>query len=150
MAYTMISMIHRRPRRLGALTILLVAVSLSCGDGPLQPLGPGQVDGVLVSPNGAEAAAVVVLSGIGIGAIEVDDGTAFVEADGNTTRLVIILENPGDIRFRVTVTERSEPPEVVVVEVADGSNQLRSAATEYRVEFTPIPDPVTPSVRRVP
>jgi hypothetical protein len=131
-------------------TALLATISLSCDSDPVEPLGPGHVEGLLVSPHGAEGAAVLVLAAGDISTVEVDHGTAFVEADGTTTRLVLVLDDPGEIRFRVSVAERSEPPEATVIEVADGQNNLRNTPSTYSVEFTPVPDPVVSLTAQAP
>jgi hypothetical protein len=52
-----------------------VAALAACTDaGPVS--GPGTVDAILISPNGAEGAALVVLSGDGLGAAVVADARA--------------------------------------------------------------------------
>lgn len=124
---------------------MLIALAASCDSGPTGPSGPGQLDALLISPNGAEAAAVLQLTGTGIGAIEVEGGNLFRETDGNATRIVVILDEPGNVRFKVHVAERSEPPGVLVLEVADGNNEVRSQLGAYRVEFTPVIDTVPAS-----
>jgi hypothetical protein len=126
-------------------TAVLVTLVASCDSGPPVPMGPGQLDGLLFSPNGAEGAAVLQLTGADIGAIELEGGSVFRETDGFTTRIVVILDEPGDIQFRVYVAERSEPPEAAVVEVADGDNQLRTQLGGYRIELTPVADTLAAS-----
>jgi len=106
-------------------------------------MGPGFLDGILFSPNGAEGAVVLRLTGAQIGEIELDGGSVFQETDGNTTRVVVILDEPGSVQLRVYVAERSEPPDVTLVEVADGNNQIRTHLAGYRLEFTPVIDSVS-------
>lgn len=125
---------------LSAMGIIAAAFALSCDSSAVEPLGPGQVRGLLVSPNGPEAAVVLLLAGEGLGTIESDSGYVFVEEDGSTARIVIVRDEPGTIAFRVAVPERTEPPDVTVLEVADGSNELRRNPTQYRVDFSPVPD----------
>ena len=119
-------------------TALLGAALTACGSDQPVPLGPGALEATLVSPNGPEGAAVLELAGPGLGEVTVAEGEVFEQADGNTTRLVIVRDIPGQIRFRVQVIERSEPPTATVVEVADGTNELRSSISGYQVEFTPV------------
>lgn len=103
-------------------------------------MGPGEVRGVLVSPHGAEAAAVISLSGTGISGVQAERGSLFQQTDGDLTRVVFILDEPGEVSFTVQVPERSEPPTANVLEVADEDNMLRDGTHRYRVEFTPVPD----------
>jgi len=123
-------------------TVLLGAVFTACGPDQLVPLGPGALEATLVSPNGPEGAVVLELAGPGLGAVTVAEGEVFGQADGNTTRLVVIRDIPGQIRFRIQVLERSEPPAATVLEVADGANELRASISGYQVEFTPVIDRV--------
>ncbi len=127
-------------------TVGLSALLLwSCGSESPVPLGPGEVRGVLVSPHGAEAAAVISLSGTGISDVQAERGSLFQQTDGSLTRVVLILDEPGEMSFTVRVTERSEPPAANVLEVADEDNKLRDRLPLYRVEFTPVPDPPSSS-----
>jgi hypothetical protein len=89
----------------------------------------------LRSPNGAEGAAVVELSGPGIGAVTGVDGTVFAEAVGGVTRVVVLRATPGEVAFRVTMAEGAEQPGATVVEVAGGDDALRPSLSGYRVEF---------------
>jgi hypothetical protein len=131
-------------------TALLGAVLTACGPDQLVPLGPGALQAALVSPNGPEGAVVLELAGPGLGEVTVAEGEVFAQADGNTTRLVIIRDIPGQIQFRVQVNERSAPPNATVVEVADGTNELRSSIAGYQVEFTPAIDTVAALTERSP
>jgi len=124
---------------------MFIGLAASCDSAPTAPSGPGQLDALLISPNGAEAAAVFQLTGTNIGAIETEGGDVFRATNGNVNRIVVILDEPGNVRFRVYVAERSEPPDVLVVEVADGNNQIRHQLGGYRVEFTPVIDTLSAS-----
>jgi hypothetical protein len=121
-------------------TALLGGVLTACGSDQPVPLGPGALEATLVSPNGPEGAVVLELAGPGLGEVTVAEGEVFGQADGTSTRLVIVRDMPGQIQFRVQVNERSEPPVATVVEVADGTNELRSSISGYQVEFTPVID----------
>jgi len=122
-------------------SIALIGAALSaCGSDEPVPLGPGTLQATLVSPNGPEGAVVLELVAPGLGEVTVAEGDVFGQAEGNTTRLVIVRDIPGQIQFRVQVLERSEPPTTTVVEVADGTNELRSSISGYQIEFTPVID----------
>jgi hypothetical protein len=116
---------------------LLVLGALACdATSPRGPSGPGEVAARLVSPNGAEGAAVLELSGSGIGAVRASAGTTlFIAAEGATTRLVLVRETPGELAFHVHLADRATAPTARVIEVAGGDDQLRTSLTGYRVEF---------------
>jgi hypothetical protein len=96
----------------------------------------GEYRAVLESPNGAEGAAAIELTGLGIESVTADAGRLFTQAQGNITRVVLVQEPAGDIEFRVTMAPGREPPEARVVEVADGSDRPRASLSGYRVTFS--------------
>lgn len=96
----------------------------------------GEYGAVLESPNGAEGAAAIELTGPGIQSVTADGGRLFVQAAGNTTRVVVVREPAGEIAFRVTMAQGQQPPAARVVEVADGSDQPRASLDGYRVTFS--------------
>ena len=105
------------------------------------PSGPGELHAYITSPNQAEGAAVLELtSGLSLGTITSNDGDVFYRHEGGTTRLVVILHDPGEITFHMRVDELSEIPSVTIVQVADGNNELRSSVSEYEVEWVQIAD----------
>lgn len=105
------------------------------GTGP-EPEPSGEYVAVLESPNGAEGAAAIELTGAGIQSVTSDAGRLFVQAQGNTTRVVLVLEPAGEIRFRVTMAGPQQAPSATVVEVADGNDQPRASLAGYRVTFS--------------
>jgi hypothetical protein len=64
----------------------------------------------------------------------------FYEHDGSTTRLVVILDDPGPITFRVRVDDVAELPSATVIQVADGDNELRTSLSEYEIEWVQLAD----------
>lgn len=121
-------------RTLAAITCI---ATLGCDAGePAPPAGPGEVVARLVSPNGAEGAAVVELTGAGIGEVRGAPGTTvFAAASGPATRVVVLRDTPGELAFHVRLAERSAPPAARVIEVADGEDRLRASLAGYRVAF---------------
>lgn len=118
-----------------ALVSLGLALLAGCGDAPSDPPVPRDMMAVLVSPSGSEGAAVLDLSGGGFSEIRADTGTTlFVEPSGDASRVVLILDEPGAIRFRLRLENEKQPPRVDVVEVAGGDNALRDPAA-YTVRF---------------
>jgi len=88
----------------------------------------------LVSPNGAEGAVYVTLFGPGIVEVGALSARTFSNVRGDTVDVVIVRDQPGELRFTVSVTDTSRLPAAVVVEVADGENRLRADAHLYRLE----------------
>lgn len=121
------------------LPALAAALALAAcgGDGPSDPpRNPGQVSAVLVSPNGAEGAALVELTGAGVRDVMLVGGQAFVQA-GNPARVLLVLGTPGEVRFSVLLDDKASVPTARVLEVSDGGNNLRPSLDGYRVDVTP-------------
>lgn len=91
----------------------------------------------LISPNGAEGAAVIELTGVGVTGLATDDGAFFSQFNGTTVRVVVVRDDPGDITFRFVVPNKGDRPNWSVIEVADGNNGLRGSVSGYQLEFTP-------------
>lgn len=90
----------------------------------------------LISPNGPEGAALVILVGDGVGDVTpVGNTEVFARAGSSTTRIVLIHQAGGELSFRVAVADTTQPPEAVVQEVAGPDDELRAALTEYSLEF---------------
>lgn len=123
---------HRTPRRAAA--ALLLAAAAACGP---DASAPRNVDVVatLRSPNGAEGAAVVELSGAEVLDASTDGGRLFLAGAGGVTRVVIVRDEPGAIAFRLTVDREAPTPAAVVVEVAGPDDALRPSVDGYAVEF---------------
>ena len=119
-------------RILSALTLALLA---ACADeGPVS--GPGTMTAILVSPNGPEGAALVILIGSGVGQINPVGGTEVYSYSANgTTQIVLINQAGGELSFQVAVADTTDLPGVVVQEVAGPDDQLRSPTSEYELEF---------------
>ena len=110
-----------------ALLAALVSGLAACGDeGPVS--GPGELTATVVSPNGAEGAALLLLIGDGLGALAPVDGRVFGRQEGDTLRVVVVNEGGGDLRFRVAVPDTTQKPQAVLVEVAGPDDQLRPLA----------------------
>jgi len=120
---------------------VMIAAIAACDIFSPGPSGPGELHANLVSPNATEGAAVLeVTGGVGLGLVTTDHGQAFYQADGGTTRVVVILDDPGQITFQIRVQDVAELPSVMVVQVADGSNELRTSLTGYDVEWVQLAD----------
>lgn len=127
---------NRRWRKYRCVLLFVVAPCwLTCDNGPSEPVA-GVVDAMLVSPAGIEGAVVLELTGDGIGAVHSARGDLFTATDGRLTRVVIVLQDPGIVRFTVQLADVAALPKATVIEVADGADQLRTDLNGYRVEFS--------------
>ncbi|HST58359.1 MAG TPA: hypothetical protein VLK84_06725 [Longimicrobium sp.] len=117
------------------LPALLALAACDGGTDVPEPAG-GDYDAVLQSPNGAEAAAALELSGTGIE--DVQSSTAFLQSSAVSggRRVVLVRSQPGTLEFRVRMAEGQAPPDVRVVEVAAPDDALRASLSGYRVTFT--------------
>lgn len=115
--------------------VLATAAAAACADqGPVS--GPGTLTGTLVSPNGAEGAAYVILVGDGVEAVTgVGDAELHSLSDGDETHLVMIHPSGGVLAFQVAVADTTKLPGVLVLEVAGPDDELRGGLESYSVEF---------------
>jgi hypothetical protein len=110
---------------------------LSCDDGPSgPPPGAGDVVAHLISPNGDEGAAVLETGDEGIIGVDCEDCDVFYGRTGGTSRIVVLMLVPGEVRFTMTVLDRQAPPELQVIEVADPSNDVRDDVSSYTVAYS--------------
>lgn len=82
---------------------------------------------LLESPNGDEGAAVIELVGPGLGEVTAPEGTVFTHVSGDTTRVVILLDDPGPIELTVHVQGLAFPG-AAVLQVADDRDNVRPLA----------------------
>jgi len=130
-------MTHPRPRSAGkrvSTRLVLATLTFLAGCGA-EPSGPGTLTAALVSPNGAEGSALVVLYGQGLGAVRAIEGSVFSREDGDTLRVVVVNPDGGSLRFTVAVDDITRTPTAAVLEVADPEDRLRTLAG-YTVEIT--------------
>jgi hypothetical protein len=114
---------------------LLVAIGCD-STGPGGSKGPGWVTATLSSPNGSEASAVFELTGgTDLGFVSADGGETFHQHSVGSSRVVVVLDEPGVIRFRVGTEDVGDLPTVSVLQVGDGQNRLRSSLTGYQVHL---------------
>lgn len=132
--------LHRPKPGLGptwAVGVALVAVlgTAGCGDrGPASAPGPLTV--TVISPNGAEGAALLKLVGRGMGAIAPSEGRVFSETRGDTAYVVVVNVAGGGLRFTVEVADTTRRPTGTLVEVSAPDDRIRALAG-YRLEVRP-------------
>jgi hypothetical protein len=131
--------------RLGV-SLLLVAIStlLACSDlGPDGPEGSGSIRVGLVSPNGAEGSAVFEFTGgSGLGVVTAFGGEVYYSHNygTGTSKVVVIMDNPGQIQFRIRSSDVGDLPSFSVLQVADGNDDLRTSLTGYDIEVAQVKD----------
>lgn len=125
---------HLRKTR-SMLIVATLAGLVACSDeGPVS--GPGTVTATLTSPNGADGAALIVLSGEGLGEVSsVEPTEAFASTDDGSTRIILINQDGGELTFRIALADTTLLPRAVIHQVAAPNDTLRSV-TGYSVDFT--------------
>jgi len=122
-------------RRPSALLLLLALLVAACEGGPTP--GPGTLTASVVSPNGAEGAAVLSLHGPGIQGVSGGEGRVWGEPHGDSVTVVVVADQAGLLSFRVAVSDTLQRPEARLVEVAGPDDALRDGLEGYRVELIP-------------
>jgi hypothetical protein len=130
----------RPSRRIAILLCCVAAWAAACNTDPAQP-SEGETRGArlqafVVSPNGAEGAAVIEVEGRRVVGITAAAGQVFVSRSGDILRAVIVRDDPGPIEFTVRVLDPRFPVATRVLQVADGENRVRPNVDGYQVELT--------------
>lgn len=97
----------------------------------------------LTSPNGAEGSAVFeIKTPASLGVVSSSVGEVYYEHNYGleTSRVVVIMEQPGAVGFRIHAQEVGDLPDVTLLQVADGSDQLRADLNGYGVEVIAVPE----------
>lgn len=122
------------PRTVLSALVAILVVGLACVSVPGEPISR-KLNATLVSPNGDEGAALIEMTGSGLGEVTVREGRVFTTGTGQRVRAVFVLDEPGEIRFQIEMDDPKAPISATVLEVADGTNEVRTSLTEYDVEF---------------
>lgn len=126
---------------LAALTCMAAAMVHACGeDGNVTEPGtpvPGELVVTLVSPNGAEGAAILETEDRGVVAISSSSGQAFLGGTQRFTRVVVLVPSPGQVEVTLDVEDLNDAPRFRIVEVADGSDALRASLAGYSLDVRP-------------
>ena len=114
-------------RRAGLRAVLVAAALLGACTDQSPVSAPGSVIARLVSPHGAEGAAVVTLVGEGIGkATGLGDVQLFRSDGPGVTTFVLVSPGGGDLSFELEVEDRTRLPETMVQQVAGPDDELRT------------------------
>jgi hypothetical protein len=124
------------PRRaLPTMCALAVAALVGCDD-PAGQGGAGQEGPVrvtLISPNGAEGAALFELPIAGILDVRAPVGALVNAQSGGKRQVALFASQPSPIVLELTVADQTELPEVRLLQVSGPDDQPR-ALTGYRVQ----------------
>ncbi|MFW6202307.1 MAG: hypothetical protein ACOC8B_07000 [Gemmatimonadota bacterium] len=121
---------------------LVAAVAVGAGavaaygdEPPSQPPGPAVVvTATLISPHGAEGAAILDVAADAVVDVSMAAGSAFTAEAGDRLRIVLVRTTAGNIRAEIGLRDASADLEPRVVQVAGPSNELRADPVDYRVE----------------
>lgn len=122
-----------RTAGLRALFLVAAVAGSACSSDDPDPLSRSAT----LTPELAEGAAVVLLLGAPVASVESDEGQVFFSTRGDTTRVVLVRDEPGPLRFDLRLSDPTSEPTGVVLQVADGQNRLRDDVARYRVEMRP-------------
>ncbi len=130
-----------KPSRRVLILLLGVAAGVSaCDTDPAQPAGEevrgARLQAFVISPNGAEGAAVIEVEGPRVLGVTATDAQVFVSRSGDVLRAVIVRDEPGPIEFAVQVLDPRFPVATRILQVADGDNRVRPTVDGYQVELT--------------
>lgn len=121
-------------RAVAGLLVTVAALSACWDVGPVS--GPGTVDAVIVSPHGAEGAALVVLTGGWLGeVVGLGDTEAYRSDASGSTRVVLVNPEGGDLAFRIGVADTTRLPTALIEQVAGPDDELRGDVATYRLEL---------------
>ena len=96
---------------------------------------PGELDAILLSPNGREGAASFEIDAV-IDQIEaLSSMKVYSEIVDNRTRVIVVARAGSDLRFRFFTPDVHRPPAVRILDVAGPTNALRPTLDEYFVDF---------------
>ncbi len=116
-------------------SLAVATIALIGCDGSTPPDGPGTVTAALVSPNGAEGAAVVDVAGAVENISGSSDVAVYTTPSPVGTRVILVRATPGNLEMSFRTQDISRPPNLAVVEVADANDAIRSSLTGYRMEY---------------
>jgi hypothetical protein len=123
-------------RAVRALVLLAAAAAAACGDSSAPPAAGGVYTATLSAPAGhANGAALIELSGAGIDTVTAVDAQVFMQRAGDAVRVAVIADEPGALRFALTMRQGSRLPRANVLEVSDAADALRTPLSGYSVSF---------------
>ena len=122
--------------RRNPICLLSVAATLcACGGSGEPVITPSNAPYVatLVSPLGAEGSAIVSVDAT-TDSVTLNGGRAFSQSAAGITRIVMILDQPGEMRFTLHGVRAGSGRIFQVLQVADTTDRPRASLTDYRVQ----------------
>ena len=114
-----------------ALALVLTLFVTACGADPTEPArNDGLVTATIVGP-GPISAAMVELTGVS--ELTLNGGDVFTRTTGNVIRAVLVLHEPGELRFTMTLASPHATASAVLLDVADGDRDVPESMEAYRV-----------------
>ena len=115
-------------------TVSVVLATLACGSDDVISPPPSIFTATLEGPAPVSAAVIEIVGGVE--SVVVDGGVAFGEVRGTTFRAVLLLAEPGELRFRFGAGPSGADVSIVLVELADANETLVPSLEGYafRVE----------------
>jgi len=125
-------------RLLSALLLALLFGGCGGDDDPIEvPAGPGTMTATLDSPNGVEGGALIHLIGAGASSVTAPTGDLWTNQTGDTVKVLLLRETPGDLVLGFNLPDTTQLPQVRILQVTDGANQLRSSLSGYSLRIQP-------------
>jgi hypothetical protein len=80
--------------------------------------------------------------GTGLGEVTSFGGEVFYNHDygSENSRVVVILDAPGQIQFKIRTSDVGELPQITLTQVADGNDDLRGSLGGYQIEMIQVED----------
>ena len=117
--------------RLALALVMLTLFVTACGADPTEPArSDGLVTATIVGP-GPVSAAIVELRGVS--ELTLNGGDAFSRTAGDVIRVVLVLHEPGALRFTMTPASPEATPAALLLDVADGDRDVPESMGAYRV-----------------
>lgn len=114
-------------------------LAAACSDEP--PAAPPDLSGVvtarLISPNGAEGAAVFEVNAEAVESVLVDSVQAFTVTLDDRLWIALVRADAGEIRADLSVRDTTAALDPELIEVAGPSNELRRSLNGYSLELVP-------------
>ena len=118
------------------LSLMALGIGGCDSTGPEGPRGPGFLLVTLLSPSGQDGSAVFELTGgEDLGDVFPVEGEVFYRPIADVTRVVAVMDDPGAVQFRIRTGNVGTLPQVAVLQVADGNNDLRDSLAGYSVSI---------------
>ena len=129
-------MIRSFRNRMFACVVRILPLLLLVACESTSPSTPVTAEVRIISPAQAEGAVLVEMTGPMTDPTNAGPGELIARSRGDTLWVLVIMENPGEARFTVGLPNADSRISTRLLQVADGSNALRSSLAGYEVKVT--------------